>query len=544
MRTGLLDYVLDGSAASAPDGLLAAAGALLAGAPDGRAEVLRRTWLDTFDWRLYRAGLTLEQVRRRGATELTLTGRDGEVIAAQQLASRPGGHGAKARWPCLASELPPGPLAERVEPVAGVRALLPVARAVSRVTRQRALNDDGKTVARLALDAMSVSFPADGAVAPRLSVLPLRGYAGPAARLAQALAAAPGVAPSAQSGLEAALAAAGARPGAYTGKLSARLSAAMPASEALAVVLTELLDMVTANLDGTIRDIDIEYLHDLRVAVRRTRSVLKLAGDALPGGLAGAYAPEFKWLGDLTTPTRDLDVYLLGYPAMASGLVAGDPRDLRPLRENLLRRRRTARRKLTAGLRSDRFATLAGKWRAALAAPPGPRGKRESRAAARPAGQLAADRIGRAHRRVLAGGTAISAASPPQSLHDLRKRAKELRYLMELFGSLHDQAALWQAVRALKSLQDCLGEFQDCEVQLTELRLFAAQMLADAAAPAPTLLAMGEIAAGMALRQRAARSEFADRFRAFASPAGRAAIAELANPRGGSLAAADSRTAR
>ena len=27
----------------------------------------RRTWLDTFDWRLHKAGLTLEYVRRRAA---------------------------------------------------------------------------------------------------------------------------------------------------------------------------------------------------------------------------------------------------------------------------------------------------------------------------------------------------------------------------------------------------------------------------------------------------------------------------------------------
>ena len=52
-------------------------------------------------------------------------------------------------------------------------------------------------------------------------------------------------------------------------------------------------------------------------------------------------------------------------------------------------------------------------------------------------------------------------------------------------------------------------------------------MMADRSAPAETLLAMGEIAATLAVRQRAARAEFAGRFAEFASPRGRARIDAL-----------------
>jgi hypothetical protein len=44
-------------------------------------------------------------------------------------------------------------------------------------------------------------------------------------------------------------------------------------------------------------------------------------------------------------------------------------------------------------------------------------------------------------------------------------------------------------------------------------------MMDERTAPAATLLAMGEVAAGLAVRQRQARGEFAGRFRDFASPA-------------------------
>ena len=127
----------------------------------------------------------------------------------------------------------------------------------------------------------------------------------------------------------------------------------------------------------------------------------------------------------------------------------------------------------------------------------------------------------------MARGNAITPASPPESLHDLRKRAKELRYLLEFFASLHDPVAYRKVVSDLKQLQDCLGEFQDSEVQRHEIHALADAMLAERAAPAATLLAMGEIAAKLTLSQAEARAEFAARFARFAGPAGRERVRVL-----------------
>jgi CHAD domain-containing protein len=117
--------------------------------------------------------------------------------------------------------------------------------------------------------------------------------------------------------------------------------------------------------------------------------------------------------------------------------------------------------------------------------------------------------------------------SPPESLHDLRKRAKELRYLLEFFAPLHDQVAYRKVLSDLKQLQDCLGAFQDSEVQRHEIHALADAMLAERAAPAATLLAMGEIAAKLALSQAEARAEFSARFARFAGSAGRERVRVL-----------------
>jgi CHAD domain-containing protein len=512
-------------------------------ATTSKSRTVRRTWLDTFDWRLFRAGLTLELLTGRGTAELVLTGRDGELVATEPIGT---GNGSRPiRWPSRLDHLPPGPLRECLAPVVGVRALVPVTRATSVLTELRALNSDEKTIALLAVDRMSVTqLQSPQRTSPqrtspqrpstqrrqqphaRVAVIPLRGYQAQASKLADVLERAPGVAPAVQSPFEAALAGAGRRPGDYTGKIDVKLAGTMPAALALATVLGNLFDTVEVNLAGTIADIDTEFLHDLRVAVRRTRSVLKIAKTVLPASVVGRYRTEFKWLGDLTTPTRDLDVYLLDYPSMAKCLVAASEPELEPFGQYLERQRAGAHRQLVRGLRSARFTSLASRWRHDV-------DQIVSAPARRPlTAPFAARRIARAHRLVLDAGSAIDTTSPPQALHDLRKLGKELRYLLEVFASLHDPAGQWRAVNELKALQDCLGEFQDTDIQIGELRAFATAMMADRSAPATTLLAMGEIAASLAVRQAKARAEFAGRFADFASPRGRARIGALTKAAG------------
>ncbi len=476
----------------------------------------RRTWLDTFDWRLARAGLALTYEYAGRGSRLLLTARDGTPEAEQPAAGWP------PRRPHLAEDLPPGPVRDRILMLASPRALLPVVTTSTTVTVKRLTNPDGKTVARLIVASSSLAQPG---ASPRTRELPthltiaeVRGYPGQARRAARLLADAPGVVPATTTLLAEALIALGRRPADYTNSVDAEVTAQMPAPVAVATVLLRLLDTLEQNVNGVLRDIDTEFLHDLRVSARRTRSALKLLGDVLPGDLAAQFGPEFKWLGDLTTPTRDLDVQLLGFPAMAEHLLAASPEDLEPFRAFLARRRAREFRLLTTAMRSPRFRTLTDHWRKALVEvrdDAGPRRRRGPTAA-----DLAVTRTARVFRKVTAEGGQITAASAPESLHDLRKRCKELRYLLEFFAPLHDPAAYKKVVGDLKRLQDCLGEFQDSQVQREEIHALADAMLADRAAPAATLLAMGEIAAKLAVSQAEARAEFSHRFAAFAGPEG------------------------
>jgi CHAD domain-containing protein len=528
----------------------------------------RRTWLDTFDWRLYRAGLVLEFEQASRGGRLVLSKADGTPQAEQPVTGWP------PRRPV--QDLPPGPVRDRIVVLIWPRALLPVAGAVSTVSVTRLLNEDGKTVARLIADQSTttsapltlaaaaapltlaagaagltlaagaapltlaaaaagsvVAGPAAGTTAElplRLAVTEVRGYPAQARKAAALLAAVPGASPASQSVFIAALTALGRHPANNTNGVDAEITAPMPGPVAVARLLLRLLDTVELNVDGVLRDIDTEFLHDLRVAVRRTRSAIKLLGEVLPAEAAGHYAREFKWLGDLTTPTRDLDVHLLGFAAMTEQLLAAAPADLEPFRAFLVRRRAREFRRLAAALRSPRFRAITDDWRKALLAvcdASAPKKRRPPTAA-----ELAFRTTGRAFARIAARGGAITPDSAPESLHDLRKRCKELRYLLEFFAPLHDPVAYRKVVGDLKQLQDCLGDFQDSQVQREEIGALAQEMLAEAlaghgTAPAATLLAMGEVAARLAVSQAEARADFARRFARFAGPAAQPRIRTL-----------------
>lgn len=502
----------------------------------------RRTWFDTFDWRLYRDGLTLQYAAARGSGELRLSTTDAPVDVRQPVS------GWQASRPHPLSDLTDGPVAARIAGLVAPRALLPAVTVSGAATVRRLLNDDGKTVARLLIERLTVTSASHEELPPRLTITEVRGYPGQARRAIRIVAGVPGVLPATEPALADALGAIGRRPGDYSNKVNAKITSGMPAAEAAATILLRLLDVIEANVPGLLRDTDIEFLHDLRVAVRRTRSALKLFGDALTvprasrdsaltGDDLAHFAAEFKWIGDLTTPTRDLDVHLLGFEDTARALRAAKPDDLEPFRAFLGQRRLREFRALARGLRSPRFANLVRDWRQRLTAirdtgknvarvTTGRSGK-ASRAAEETAGTLAVERTRRAFAKVARRGAAITPASPHDSLHDLRKRCKELRYALEFFAPLHEPVAYAAVLTDLKRLQDCLGEFQDTEVQIGEIRALATNMLAAGEAPAVTLLAMGEVTAGLAALQQAARADFERRFAAFAGSGGQRRMSVL-----------------
>jgi CHAD domain-containing protein len=472
-----------------------------------RARVSDRVLLDSFDGRLRAAGLRAERP----------AGRSGATIVLHD----PGGPLREARVPRarrhLTTELPEGALRERLAPVLEERALLPVVRVRSSVRTLAVLGAEAKTVARIELEQPALVREGGEHVplTARLSLRPVLGYERAFERTLAALRDDLGLEPAAESLYDEAVIAAGGKPEGVPTKLRLGLRPGTRTDAAASLVLGRLLSVAEANLPGTIEDLDPEFLHDLRVSIRRARSVLRELKEVHDPQARAHLRDELKWAQALTGPVRDLDVQLLEWPELAAHV--GDVRaaELEPLRELLARRRERERAKLARGLRGKRFRAALRAWEALAAEPKGP-----GKDARKPIETVAGERIRTVLARMLRDGARIGVESPPEALHDLRKRGKELRYLLELFGAVFDERAVDPLVAGLKHLQGVLGRFQDRSVQVDTLRAMRHDLAAEPEGPA-ALIALGPVLDALLADQEAAREEFAAAFAEFGEAATR-----------------------
>jgi CHAD domain-containing protein len=454
--------------------------------------------LDTFDGRIADADLRLELLDGR---HLALRG-EGQVSAVVTVATQPR----------VAADLPAGPLRQRLARLLDVRALLRLVEVTSQRIEATKRNRAGKVTAAVTVHHDAAANGGPFGTGLLVEATELTGYQKPADELQQLLT---------ELGLEAidggladlAATSAGVPLGGYEVSVGVPLDPGMAAIDGFRAVLVNLRDAMLVNWDGTIEDIDSEFLHDLRVAVRRTRVVLANAGRVLPDDVRQRTREDFSWFGEITGNARDLDVYQLEWPDYTADLDAGASKALLPLREHLGERREAAHAELEAQLSSARAAAAIAAWSEWLDNPVDPDALGDRGGEALPV--TVRRRIRRAHRRMIERGRTITPATPAETVHELRKDAKKLRYLIECFGGLYDKSARSAFVSRLKALQDTLGAHQDAEVHAAALREIADDP--QRGWSADTLLAIGQLIERLEQRRVASRDELADRFAAFDS---------------------------
>jgi len=485
---------------------------------EGRPQA-RRTYYDTFDWRLYRKRGTLcaQRHERRWLVRWLLL--DGTQRHRALCADVPG----------FAWDLAPTPFRRDLHEVIEMRRLLPVVQVRVRGGALAILDGLDKTVARVHFESGTASA-GDGAPAQRLierlHIVPVVGYLSDHVSITRFLEQEFGLRRHDGGELTLALEAVGTRPGTYSSKFDVPLDPGMRADEATKRILRALLETMRANEDGTRRDLDSEFLHDFRVAVRRTRSYLGQVKSVFDAQTLERFRGEFAWLGGVSNPTRDLDVYLLHMREYVTEL----PEPMRPglaaLEGHLRGRHKTEQRRLARALASERYTNLMRDWSEFLNAPSA-NGLPEGSAAERSVRELAAECIRKAFRRAQKRGEGLSTDTPVETVHRLRIDCKKLRYLLEFFRNVFEPKSINPLVRSLKQLQDHLGDYNDLELQQRELRSTAEEMIAGPAPEAGTLLAMGCLVGRLAERQSALNRILIDAVRSFIGERNRKRFQEL-----------------
>ena len=474
------------------------------------------TYLDTFDWRIHRDGGALAVTASQNGFLLRWSSREGEER--QKL--------DQETFPEFGADLPSGRFQDALHQVIEMRRLLALAQVRVLADTLRILNRDAKTVGWVALQRLSAREPgarrAFQALPDRLEVTPLRGYRNSYRNIVSFLEEKQKLRRIESGVLDIALEKIGKEPGDYSTKLRVRLQPQMETADAVRVLLSHLFQTLLANREGVCSHIDTEFLHDFRVAVRRTRSALTQIKRIFPVGPTERFKKEFAWLTGLTSPSRDLDVLLLKLGDYTVQLPEQSRETLKPLAEIIQARCKQEHQKLSRGLASKRFERLLKSWEHFLAEPPPATSKGAS-----PILVVASKRIRTACNRVLTQGDRTHAATAPETLHQLRIECKKLRYLLEFFRSLYPEDEMSRLIEALKDLQDNLGDFNDFAVHKGMLEDFARDLMNQESIDAETLMSVGRLVDLLERLQDDQRKIFATQYRAFSRNSNRRRMAGL-----------------
>ena len=414
------------------------------------SKVEKRSYYDTFDWRLYRRKLILY----RCGSRLILQSTRGRRIA-----SVAGRKRSRYFW----WDIPVGELQNQLRDCIDMRALSPVISTLSMVDLFRVMNDERKTVARIGLQQLVRDDGDEHNPLETIVVEEIRGYDTSFRNIVQHCLDLGLRKVGRHSETTRILKRSGRVPGGYGGKFDIALERTISIGDAVSIICLHLLADMERNLEGIVADIDSEFLHDFRIAVRRTRSLIDLFKKILPATVTGHFENEFKWLGTVTGPVRDIDVYLLTKNDYLNML----PPTLRPglqlFFDELREKRIEELKRLHSHLRSPRYQSLVEDWRRFL-------NDKEGRLYN---GQLlgscktcADAMIVKRCRKYIRSGNAITDASTDEKIHRLRIQGKKFRYLLEFFKSFYDESNMTVIVKQMKMLQNNLGEFNDLSVQL------------------------------------------------------------------------------
>lgn len=218
------------------------------------------------------------------------------------------------------------------------------------------------------------------------------------------------------------------------------------------------LTQLQLNREGATHTDDPEYVHQMRVAMRRLRAAMRMFGPVLPPDFAQRVMPLLRELMDQLGRARDLDVLIAEIVEPVAQALPLEPRltDLaNEITDRLYRTRENMRAFVQRPAHGQRQLMLT-QWldSAEFVTPPGPADETGSLL------EFAKRRLRRLLRNVkkLAGTATIE---DPASLHALRIGIKRLRYGIEFFGHMIPDRKGEKIVARLARLQDELGQLND-----------------------------------------------------------------------------------
>ncbi|HVN02705.1 MAG TPA: CHAD domain-containing protein, partial [Caulobacteraceae bacterium] len=242
-----------------------------------------------------------------------------------------------------------------------------------------------------------------------------------------------------------------------------RLAADMSSAEAFQAVARACLVQIAGNAERLRYRASPEVIHQLRVGLRRLRSLITSFKAVVTDARLPAIKAELRWLTGELDAARNLDVLLHGDYRIAVH-EKQDAIGLKGLGSRLRGARRMAYVRAAAAVESERFRRLlldtviwieTGPWTASPELAPVREG---------PIRRFAAKELDKRTRKISRRGRRLRTLDNA-ARHKLRIESKKLRYAADAFACLFDHPKRARAFTgALREVQDTLGELNDIVV--------------------------------------------------------------------------------
>ena len=206
-----------------------------------------------------------------------------------------------------------------------------------------------------------------------------------------------------------------------------------------------------------------EGLHQMRVSCRRMRSDLKTFASLVDEDWAQDLAGDLKWIGDVLGKVRDLDVITDRLHASSKDI----EHQLSLLFEALAQQQQTARRSVTAALKSKRYLDLLERLVAAAGQPV------TTEKAQRPCQEVLLPLVASRWKKLAGAAKTATSEVSDEVLHDIRIKTKKVRYAAEAVAPALGKKNgndLFAFAEKVASLQDVLGVHQDASVAMSTIR--------------------------------------------------------------------------
>ena len=264
--------------------------------------------------------------------------------------------------------------------------------------------------------------------------------------------------------------------------VSVALDPAQIAEQAARDVLRECLDQIATNVTVVRQLDDPEGPHQLRIGLRRLRSVFSVFAPVLRSPETACLNDEARWLGQEVGRLRDLDV-VANDIVQREAVAHPDEAGLSALSHALSRQAAALRepvRKLLAEARVQAFLIDLARFvetRGWLV----PQDFDQTGRLAAPVGELAGQALNKRWKKVRKRARKLETLTVEQR-HELRKELKKLRYAVEFFAPLFASKRVDPFLKRLKKLQTVFGDLNDAVTVRTMLTGGEAGSVVDPAA--------------------------------------------------------------